>query len=182
MTNGKDDGKNNDDSEWEFSKVGTQTRNQIPKEIAQSKEAKPGARSGTPKKEAALKLDESSAPKYKTRSTMAKELQEKEARLDEEDQFAYASLPKRGISFIIDMLFDIFLGYVIKFIAPIERAIVQLFLDKYKLQFNIPEKMVMAIIFIATSFVMIFFFIVIPVAFYNLSLGKKLLGLIIRGI
>lgn len=95
--------------------------------------------------------------------------------------FKLASFPKRFIAFVIDMAFAAVLGIAVYFTTPILRSLIQLFLDKYKLQFWLPEPIVMQLIFTADAIVMIFLFICLPVAFYNHSYGKKIVGLKIRG-
>jgi uncharacterized RDD family membrane protein YckC len=51
--------------------------------------------------------------------------------------------------------------------------------DKFKLEFS--EKIFMNSMIGSACFIVLFFLIIIPVAFFNTSFGKKILGLRIRG-
>ena len=57
----------------------------------------------------------------------------------------------------------------------------QNFLDDYKLHLVISEWLTMNILRGGIGLVVLFFFIVLPVAFFNISFGKKIIGLRIRG-
>jgi len=146
---------------------------------------KPSNPSGNDKfvtrKEPGLSLDEGTVPKMRTRSEMAAALTNMANEEEEVLSFKLASFPKRFIAFVIDMAFAAVLGIAVYFTTPILRSLIQLFLDKYKLQFWLPEPIVMQLIFTADAIVMIFLFICLPVAFYNHSYGKKIVGLKIRG-
>lgn len=127
-----------------------------------------------------LTLDEAAVPRTKTRSAMAIEMQGVSDKEDE-DIYTYAPVPKRGIALIIDLAFTAGLLHGSKLASPYARKLIQFFLDKYKLQLLIPESLVMPTILGVICFLSLFFFIVIPVAFFNHSLGKKLMGLKVRG-
>ncbi len=172
--------KNDKTEEWDFS-VDTSS---VKKEDQESKEHKKPEVKKTrvlEKKTPKLTLDEAALPpRNKTRSAMALELEKEEAK-KEEDVYSLAPIPKRGIAFILDVLFQAALVYLTKMSAPLWRILIQLFLDRYKLHFIIPEPQVMKIIMGVSGFMSFFIFVVIPIAFYNTSFGKKLMGLRVRG-
>ncbi|MFA6236157.1 MAG: RDD family protein [Bacteriovorax sp.] len=180
MTNQK---KNNDETgEWEFSAV--EIKEEVsPENLKQQKaELRKTARAkiseGRVKSES-LALDEGAVPRTKTRSAMALEMMGEEDQ-EEKDEFEFAPLYKRGIAFILDGLFIASLLYSVKMLVPFWRSLIQIFLDKYKLVFWFPEPMVMNGILAISGALALFFFIVIPVAFFNHSFGKKIMGLKVR--
>lgn len=185
LNSGKKNSANNaaEDStkeeEWEFTTVKPTIKyeeNTVPQGgESQVKDTKVVAR-----RKPQLSLDEATVPKMKTRSEMAAELMKNNIEEDEELSFVLASIPKRAIAFIIDMVILAIIGIVVFYTAPISRKILQTFLDRYKLELFFPESVMMNIILTINGIIAIFFFVVIPVAFYNHSFGKKLLGLKVR--
>jgi uncharacterized RDD family membrane protein YckC len=165
------------DKDWEF-KISTEKEKNNDKEEVKSSPIRGPRTPILPKKEARLTLDESAVPKAKTRSAMAMEVRPEE---DLKDEFIYATYPKRAIALIFDLSFLAATGLGIKFLSTIFRTLIQYFMDSYKLKFMIPEPMIMNLIFGISGFLAIFFLIVIPLAFFNVSFGKKLLGLRVRG-
>lgn len=171
--NGKEDTNNSD--EWEFSNLKLSVK---PEESEAEVQAKVKSERIAERKKPKLALDESAVPKSKTRSAMAQDLNKAPSK--EEDVFHYASFPKRGIAFILDMFFALFIAFLVKLTSPLLRHVVQLFLDRYKLKFIVPEIFVMNTVIVVDALFITFFMIVIPLAFYNTSFGKKLLGLRVR--
>ncbi len=166
---------NDNDKEWEFTAVKPKVKYESLNVESQVQETKMVTR-----KNATLTLDETSLPKMRSRSAMAKELQNL-SDTEIEDVDKYAPIPKRGIAFILDCAFIFFLAYAVKFILPLERILIQYFLDKYKLQFIFPEFIVLKALMIISGFFAAIFFVVIPLSFFNLSFGKKIMGLRVRG-
>lgn len=164
----KNPGKNNED--WDFTGV------RHPKLESQVKETKVVSR----KKSNNLVLNEAALPKTKTRSAMASEMNREDPR-GQSDIYNLASIPKRAIALLIDLVFLASILFVTKAAAPLWKQIIHLFLDKYNLQLLIPEWFVLNGIIIFTGFIALNVCIVFPVTFFNHSLGKKLLGLKIRG-
>lgn len=169
----KNPGKKNED--WDFTGV----RHNVKKEAGPKLESRAKDKVVSSKK-ANLVLNEAALPKTKTRSAMASEMHKEDPR-GQSDLYSLASIPKRGIALFIDLAFLAAIFYVIKFTGPLWRQVMQLFLDKYNLQLWIPERFVLNGILIVTGFIALNVCIVFPVTFFNHSLGKKLLGLKIRG-
>lgn len=171
MTNPKDHDKDSAEDDWHFSNVKINIKHddvQASTKFKKNRNAKE------------LRLDIGPARRVKTRSALAMELNElNEA--DSEDVYSLAPFAKRGFAFVIDSFFLIGLLYIVKDLALLLRSLIQFFLDKYSLQFIIPESVVMKIIIAISGFGLLFFFVVLPVAFYNHSLGKKIFGLKLRG-
>jgi uncharacterized RDD family membrane protein YckC len=176
MTNPKDPKELNENQEWEFDAVSPKikSKNQTKTE-SQVKRAHIIA-----KKPTSLALDEGAIPRTKTRSAMAMDIQGQE-NVELKDEYTFAPLPKRAVAFGLDTIFLAAIIYVVKFSAPISRKLVQYFMDSYKLKFMIPEEMVMKIIMGGSGLIALFFLIVIPIAFFNNSFGKKIIGLRVRG-
>lgn len=170
--------KRPEDEDWEFSKVLTNSDNGP--EVSKTKSEIKIIRKKN-KRERKLVLDEAPIPRTKTRSAMAIELQEKKDN-SLRDEFTYAPLYKRGLAFILDCVFLGTLLYAVKFSSPLWRQLIKYFMDSYNLKFLISESLVMKGVYFISGFISLFFCIVIPVSFFNLSFGKKLLGLRIRGV
>lgn len=166
MTNRKD----SEDEDWEF--------NVNPPEV-KYEEAKDIKRVTSRQKN--LALDEAAVPRTKTRSAMALEI---EGVKDDElkDVYSFAPLPRRAVAFVLDAVFLFAIIFAVRFTTPFWRKLIQYFMDHYKLKFLVSESMVVNIIMGLSGFLALFFLIVIPVAFFNTSLGKKILGLRVRGI
>lgn len=163
--------------EWEF----TDVRKKIKPEMAND-EGEPHAkgRIRVPQKQQTLKLDQASVPKARTRSAMASEMQ-RLASKNEGDIFKLAPFSKRSAAFVIDSAFTAAIVFAAAASAPFWRMLIQIFLDKYNLQLILPETLVMKSIVVLSEFWVLFFCLVIPVAFFNHSLGKKIFGLKVRG-
>lgn len=131
--------------------------------------------------ETTLALDENAVPKMRTRSEMAAALLHPG---DEEKDKSYtpAALATRSIALFIDGIIALIIAVVVYFSAPLVRSLVQWWMDKYKLHFLFPEPIVMKGIIALDAAILIFFFICLPVAFYNHSFGKKAVNLKVRGL
>lgn len=129
-----------------------------------------------------LKLDETNHRPSKTRGELYKELTKNERQMEEEDYFEFAHPFARGIALLMDMTFAFFTVQFGLLSAPYEVKMIHMFfLDKYKLQFILGEEAFIKVITAANISIILFLCIVIPVAFFNVSLGKKITSLRIRG-
>lgn len=172
MTKQKKD--NGQTAEWEFNAVKVKSEAAPERKMARAKISEGRAKSES------LALDEGAVPRTKTRSAMAMEMMGEQEQ-DEKDVFEYAPYHKRGIAFILDTVFTAGILYVAKMSAPLWRLPIQMFLDKYKLELWISDPVLVNILIAVNIILAVFFFIIIPVAFFNHSLGKKIMGLKIRG-
>ena len=127
-----------------------------------------------------LKLDYQAQKPAKTRQQLYNDLKSEEKYLDK-DIFVYAPLLDRVIAFLLDLAFLFALYKMIIFIAPFELKLVHLFFDKYNLQFMFGDEILIKILIAASSMIIIFLGVIVPMAFFNNSFGKKLLGLKVRG-
>lgn len=131
--------------------------------------------------ESPLQLDETDF-KARTRTELYKDLAKGEKEKGEEDYYDFSSPLQRGIGLAIDAVFIFFLvKAVILVLSPIELKLTHYFLDKYKLQFLFGDKVLLKLITGVSLFVMLFMAVVIPAAFFNSSLGKKITKQRIRG-
>jgi uncharacterized RDD family membrane protein YckC len=161
-------------SEWEFDAV---VKNSLPKKeqlkVSNHLENKERAQNK-------LALDENAVPKSRTRSAMARDMQiEDDENLD--DIISLATIVKRSVAFAIDTIFLIGLISFTKYTAPLWRKLLQYLLDSYKYKLIIPESVVMYIILGLAGFCLLFALIIIPISFFNTTIGKKIVGLQVRG-
>lgn len=126
------------------------------------------------------KVDYAARGPKQTLTEQYQKLQKREKILDE-DVYVYASPVSRAMALVIDQIFNIALIYASIMVAPIELKLIDLFNDKYNLALSLPRTMVLSALTMTTIFFAFFFFVVIPTAFYNRSLGKKMTGLYVRG-
>lgn len=127
-----------------------------------------------------LKLDYHTQKPAKTRQQLYNDLKREEKYL-EKDIFVYAPVVDRAIAFLLDLGFLFAVYKMIIFIAPFELKLVQVFLDKYNLQFIFGNEILTKTLMAGSSVIAIFFTVIVPMAFFNNSFGKKLLGLKVRG-
>lgn len=132
------------------------------------------------KKERALALEDTGF-KTRTRGELYKELTKNEKILEDEDYFEFPTPLERGIALAIDTIFIFILINAVIFISPLELKLVQLFFDNYKLQFMLGDQVLQQILLGGTLFWALFFGVVIPTAFFNTSVGKKMTNLRVRG-
>ena len=118
------------------------------------------------KERVGLTLDEAALPRARTRSAMAMEMGDEG---EEKNEFNLASYFKRGFALVFDTTFFYLLLIFIKWSAHIFRQIIQFFLDKYNLEFLIPEALVLKIIMGLLGILTLLFLIIIPVSFFNTS-------------
>lgn len=131
-------------------------------------------------KEKKLTLEETNH-KSRTRNSMYSELAKEEKIMTDDDYYDFAPFPQRGISFLIDCVFIFFLIKTAIFLRPLLFKIVYLFLDRYHLELWISDAILMEVLLYSESLLILFFAVVIPLAFFNTSLGKKVTGLRVRG-
>lgn len=186
MTNHEDDDDKENDTEndedksrtvteWEFSNLKPTQKSAQSTDDSQVKKKKFSSLKNQP-----LKLDEGQLPRATTRSEMALKMQN-EVEVQIGDIYDCAPLYKRAIAFIIDSLLLVIIYFLVNITAPLWRFIIQYFLDSYKLQFLISEALVMKGIRLFSGFMAFILFVIIPISFFNRSLGKKILGLSVRG-
>lgn len=163
--------------EWDFSKVNIDVKKD---KTITTTTTKVAINSAHKKKAPTLELDTSSVPKTRTRTQLFNEMASQEVK-DEGDLFTYASLIKRGAAFLFDSLILVMIAYLGFMATPIYKTAINLFLDKYKLQLLFPEAIAINIFMGLMIFVGVFFLVIIPLAFFNHSFGKKILKLKLRG-
>lgn len=127
-----------------------------------------------------LVLDHSSVRPSKTRTELYKELSSGQ-KGEDKDHYEYSPIPLRGVAFIIDILFIFILVNVLLMLPAFEVKVVNIFLAKYKLQFMFGDKILSYALAGVTIFFGLFFFVIIPTAFFNTSVGKKITGQRVRG-
>lgn len=129
-----------------------------------------------------LQLDITNHRPTKTRTALYNELSKNDKVKDDEDYYEFSSPVARLIALAIDSVFAFALVKSAIFLSPLEGKFLHaVFLDKYKLQFMFGENLTNQFFLVATIFFALFFFIVIPVAFFNVSLGKKMTRQRVRG-
>lgn len=168
--NSKDPTDSAESEEWEFN-------------IQAPKVAEENSHKRAPiakRKQEGLVLDQASAPKTRTRSAMAQEL-DRGIEKHPVEEFNLASYFSRGLAFIFDTLFLFASLFTVKFSTPIIKQIIQYGLDNYKYKINISDLLFSNIVMGVSSILIVFFIVVIPVAFFNTCLGKKIFGLRVRG-
>ena len=127
-----------------------------------------------------LKLDEEGYKPSKTRVEMYKELEKEEKKLDE-DIYIYANPVIRGCAFAIDLGFMYFLYKIAFFFTKPIMLLIQLFLDRYHLQLLINQDIFLKLVLLFSTITVAFIGVLIPLAFFNTSFGKRVFGLRVRG-
>ncbi len=133
-----------------------------------------------PSKPTKLALDDKGYKPAKTRVEMYNELEKEEKKI-EEDVFVYANPIFRGVAFVIDMAFIYGLYLLAHQLVKPVTFLIQLFLDKYKLQIMLSQEIYLNIVLAASLFFVALFGVLVPLAFFNTSLGKRIFGLRVRG-
>lgn len=172
------DAESESEEDWEFTTVKPQVKYEEPSAPTESQVIDTKV---VERRKPNLSLDETSVPKMRTRSEMAAALINHLEEDEEELSYVVAPHAKRVIALALDAVFAALLAVIVFYSAPVVRSLVQMWMDKYKLQFSLPEPIVLNIIMGIDAVVAVFFFICLPVAFYNHSFGKKMIGLKIRG-
>ena len=116
----------------------------------------------------------------KSRQQLYDELRQDDEILDQ-DLFEYASHIGRGAALFLDVLFFFVLYKIVTFITPYLFKLTQYCLDAYKLEFMLGNGFLLRMILILTTIVVIFISVIIPMAFFNNSFGKKVFNLKVRG-
>jgi uncharacterized RDD family membrane protein YckC len=127
-----------------------------------------------------LKLDYDVYRPAKTRQQLYNEMKQEEEILNK-DVYEYASFVQRGISLALDCAFIFVLYKIVVILVPLELKISQYFMDQYKIQFILGEAAHKKFLLLITTVCAVFFGIIMPMAFYNNSFGKKFVGLKVRG-
>lgn len=131
------------------------------------------------KKNEPLSLDESGVPQTKTRTEMAKDITNGD---ELEDLIDTAPIALRGLAGLLDYAFIFGLYKFSILVNPFLRSLTQYFLDKYDLKFIFSEPVVLNIIWGVDLMILSFFLIIIPMAFYNVTVGKLMFGLRVRSL
>ncbi|MDO9184255.1 MAG: RDD family protein [Bacteriovorax sp.] len=166
-----------EEQDWEFSIAPPKIINEVEPTDRELKRKSINHEKNKSKK---LVLDEESIPKSKTRSAMAQEVQDNEE-VVLKDIYSYAPLHKRALAFILDIFFLGGIYYIVNLISPILIGFVKYFINEYKFDSVIPETFLENSSLFFSGSVLLFFFVIIPVSFYNSSFGKMILGLKVRG-
>lgn len=135
----------------------------------------------TAKKKESLELEEIEYNNRTTRGELYKELKKQELILDE-DVYVYANPIMRGIAFVVDYAVYAGVGLLCQILAPFEMVLWDWFLNKYHLALQVSRELAISGIVGLNLMVGIFLFILMPVAFYNRTIGKKLTGQYVRGV
>lgn len=129
-----------------------------------------------------LKLDEKSVKPARTRNELYNELTKDEKKMEEEDYYDFPNPVNRGLALLIDAVFAYIVINISAAAAPLVAKLWHfLFLDKYNLQYVLGEEAMIDLIRYLNVLAAIFFLIIIPVAFFNQSLGKKIAKIKLRG-
>jgi uncharacterized RDD family membrane protein YckC len=127
-----------------------------------------------------LTLDETNYRPSKTRSELYEELQSKEKVLDN-DVIQQAPIIRRALALIVDLVFASSLIFLSKKLISLTLFIFSIPMKRYGFQWIFKDQSLNNFIWSINIFIISFMFIVIPVSFYNISLGKKIFKLRIRG-
>lgn len=127
-----------------------------------------------------LTLDYNAQKPAKSRQQLYNEMKQEEAILDQ-DIYQYASHVQRGISLALDLGFIFLLYKLVVVLVPLEFKLAQYFMNHYKIQFMFGDVALTKLLFILSTIGAAFFGIIFPMAFFNNSFGKKLVGLKVRG-
>lgn len=127
-----------------------------------------------------LKLDNNTYKPAKSRQQLYNEMKQEEEILDQ-DVYQYASYLARGTALALDIGFLFILYEIVIFITPYEFRLIQYCLDNYNLVFDLGNGFLLRMILVITAIIAAFIGVVIPIAFFNNSFGKKILNLKVRG-
>lgn len=130
-------------------------------------------------KKSELELEYSKQKNSKTRTELFAELNNIEEHKNK-DLIQFASLHRRSIAFGIDLLLIGFFFHRLFILKPWALKNFHLyFANNYLL--SLSDKFLESAFLSGVGVIGVFFFLVIPLAFYNVSLGKKMIGLRVRG-
>lgn len=133
-----------------------------------------------PKKPKKLKLDDKSYKPAKSRAELYREMAEADA-IVEQDVIEYTTPIKRVCALMVDIAFVFSLFNVAMLLAPYELKIMQHFLDLYKHEFIFAQATMIDALDIFNVSAAMLFFVLLPLSFFNCTLGKKLMRLRVRG-
>lgn len=134
-----------------------------------------------PKKNNRLVLDEKNYKPAKTRSELYQELEKREKKI-EEDIYYFPNPIFRGMALVIDAAFIYGMYLLSGPLNLIEQKFVTFFLAKYNLVLSLPQNILNYLFQYGSLFLMLLFFVIIPLAFFNTSLGKRIFGIRVRGV
>lgn len=163
--------KNKEDATWKFS-IDDQVLKKLPDNHNDETKLPDN-------KITALVLDTSILPEHKTRTELSKSLEL--IHDNDDDLFTLASYVKRVFSFIIDSLLVAVIINRVSMIMLILKPYVQRFFEQSQFNYALLMTLFINSLFFTICFTALFLFLVIPITFFNCSLGKKLFGLRIRG-
>ncbi|MBP9681394.1 MAG: RDD family protein [Bacteriovorax sp.] len=164
------------EEEWEF-KISSNEEVEVPANSALKLKSK-GLRAKTLQKKSGLTLDHNARPQTKSRTRLSSELDQRDEK-KYKDLFHYASLSKRAMAFCIDL---ILLGGLLKGLQLLSPLLLAFFHSySVNLPLGIRELFLAKIVLGLGGLLGGSVLFVIPLAFYNVSLGKKCMGLQVRG-
>jgi uncharacterized RDD family membrane protein YckC len=164
------------EEEWEF-KISSNEEVEVPANSALKLKSK-GFPAKTLQKKSGLTLDHNARPQTKSRTRLSSELDQRDEK-KYKDLFHYASLPKRAMAFCIDL---ILLGGLLKGLQLLSPLLLAFFHSySVNLPLGIRELFLAKIVLGLGGLLGGSVLFVIPLAFYNVSLGKKCMGLQVRG-
>jgi uncharacterized RDD family membrane protein YckC len=131
-------------------------------------------------REDALTLEDSTR-KVRTRNDLYNELTKNDREKADEDFFEFPSPLIRAIAFALDLVFIWALIQVAYHLSSEVETVINMFLNRYKLQPWFSHDVLMDVIVYSEIFVLFFICMVVPVAFFNTSFGKKAFKLRVRG-
>lgn len=127
-----------------------------------------------------LTIDKNSYKPAKTRQELYNELKMEEKILDQ-DVYQYATYIERALALALDAAFIFFLYKVVVFMTPHIFTLALYCMSKYKVEFMLGNAFLLRMILVITTVIVAFIGVVIPMAFFNNSFGKKFLNLKVRG-
>lgn len=164
------------EEEWEF-KISSNEKVEPPTKSALKLKSR-GPQAKTLQKKSGLTLDNAGRPQIKSRTKLSSELDQRDEK-KYKDLIHYASLHRRGIAFIIDLLILVGLLKGLQLLAPLLLTFFHSYFGHLPLVIN--DLFLTKIVLVGGGLFGWFVLFVIPLAFYNVSLGKKCMGLQVRG-
>jgi uncharacterized RDD family membrane protein YckC len=128
-----------------------------------------------------LKLDnQKSYRPAKTRAELYREMAQAEE-IIEKDVIEFTTPARRGGALLIDLAFIYLVVDIALMLAPYELALMKHFLDLYKHEFIFANQTMLDSLDIFNVTSALFFALLLPLSFFNSSLGKKIMKLRVRG-
>lgn len=159
-----------EEQDWDFTKISSElkTKKADIKSESQVNDTQLLARK---QKKVNLELDDAIVPSAKSRSAMAKEIEDEEDHFVK-NEFDFASPLKRAVAFTCDFI----LFAAVMFIVRLSSPLIEFLLEKSQLKGTISSSIIIGTI----SFIVFLFLMIIPLTFFNNSFGKKLMGISVR--